>query len=207
MIGWQIQAAVDLARGDALVSPVTCQAQYSLLSRGCEWEIVEACRHNGVGLLPWSPLAGGLLTGKYAKDQPPSGDTRLGGSRLKVWYAPMMGHDRTWAVIETVGEMAASRGVTSSQVALAWLSRKEVVSSVVLGPRTIEQLVDNLGAADVSLDAGEIEHLDELSRPAADYPYGGLALVQRARNVDGSYVLNGADDQQREPPERPRASK
>jgi aryl-alcohol dehydrogenase-like predicted oxidoreductase len=188
--GWQIQKIVDLAEFRALARPVTLQPQYSLLVREIEWEIVPACESTGLGLLPWSPLGGGWLTGKYTKDTRPTGATRLGedpGRGVEA-YDRRSTRERTWDVIDAVQSIARSRGVTMAQIALAWLLDRPMVSSVILGARTVEQLQENLGAAGLHLTRDEIARLDAASDPVpADYPYGGPGIEQRSRSLEGSH--------------------
>jgi aryl-alcohol dehydrogenase-like predicted oxidoreductase len=182
--GWQVQKVVDLAEFRGLPRPVTLQPQYNLLVREIEWEIVPACESTGLGLLPWSPLGGGWLTGKYSKDQRPTGATRLGEDpeRGVEAYDRRGTVQRTWDVIDAVEEIATARGIPMARVALAWLADRPLVTSVILGARTLEQLQDNLGAAGLHLDAQETERLDAASDPApADYPYGGPGMEQRSR--------------------------
>lgn len=185
--GWQLQRAVDVARFGGLTVPVTVQPQYNLLVREIEWEIVPAAQANGLGLLPWSPLGGGWLTGKYRRDERPTGRTRLGENpeRGVEAYDRRSTAERTWDVVDAVRAVADGRGVSMAQVALAWLADRSGVTSVILGARTLEQLDDNLGAADLHLDAEETARLDRASDPgAADYPYGGPGIEQRTRVVD-----------------------
>jgi aryl-alcohol dehydrogenase-like predicted oxidoreductase len=184
--GWQVQKAVDVAEHRHLPRPITLQPQYNLLSREVEWEIVPACAANGLGLLPWSPLGGGWLTGKYTRDQRPTGDTRLGDDpeRGVEAYDKRAASERTWAVIDAVRSVASARGVPMAAVALAWLHDRPTVSSVVLGARTTEQLSANLGAAGLHLSAEETAVLDAASDPApADYPYGPAGAAQREREL------------------------
>jgi len=184
--GWQIQKVVDLADFRGLARPVTLQPQYNLLVREIEWEIVPACESTGLGLLPWSPLGGGWLTGKYTRDARPTGATRLGENpdRGVEAYDRRSTRQRTWDVIDAVETIASARGVSMAQVALAWLVDRPTVTSVILGARTLEQLEDNLGAADLHLDEDEIAQLDAASDPApADYPYGGPGTEQRSRSL------------------------
>jgi aryl-alcohol dehydrogenase-like predicted oxidoreductase len=184
--GWQIQKAVDLAEHRSLARPITLQPQYNLLAREIEWEILPACESTQLGVLPWSPLGGGWLTGKYQRDARPSGATRLGEDpdRGVEAYEPRSQRERTWAVIDAVREVAEQRGVLMAQVALAWLVDRPTVSSVILGARTIEQLDDNLAAADLHLSADEIDRLDAASDPEpADYPYGVAGVEQRSRTT------------------------
>ncbi len=186
--GWQVQKTVDAAAHRGWTVPVTLQPQYNLLVREIEWEVVPACQDNGVGLLPWSPLGGGWLTGKYTRDAAPTGSTRLGEDpeRGMEAYGPRSRQDRTWDVVDAVRTVAEGRGVPMAQVALAWLLSRPMVSSVILGARTTTQLVDNLGAIDLELGEAELTALDAASDPgAADYPYGAPGLEQRTRTVSG----------------------
>ena len=186
--GWQVQKTVDVASARNLNPPVTLQPQYNLLVREIEWEIVPVCREEGLGLLPWSPLGGGWLTGKYTRDQVPTGATRLGEdpNRGVEAYGPRSAEQRTWDVLSAVETIARGRGCTMAQVALSWVRDRPIVSSVILGCRTIEQLDDDLGAADLDLDEQETAALDKASDPGpAQYPYGPMALQQRSRKVEG----------------------
>lgn len=182
--GWQVQKTADAAEHLGLPRPVTLQPQYNLLAREIEWEIVPACLENGLGLLPWSPLGGGWLTGKYTRDQRPTGATRLGEDpeRGVEAYDKRAASERTWAVIDALQKVAEGRGVPMGQVALAWLHDRPAMTSVILGARTTDQLRTNLGAAGLRLDAEETALLDAASAPAApDYPYGATGLDQRSR--------------------------
>jgi aryl-alcohol dehydrogenase-like predicted oxidoreductase len=185
--GWQIQKTVALAEARGWQTPVTLQPQYNLLVRELEWEIVPSCLDAGLGLLPWSPLGGGWLTGKYSKDERPTGSTRLGedpGRGVEA-YDPRSSRQRTWDVVDALREVADGRGVTMAQVALSWLADRPAVTSVILGARTTDQLADNLGAAGLHLDAEEVARLDAASDPgASDYPYGDMGQHQRGRTVD-----------------------
>src|SRR6202012_4987547 len=129
-----------------LIRPVTVQPQYNLLARAIEWEIVPACQGEGLGLLPWSPLASGWLTGKYHRDAPPPAGSRLSDEMdqgMRIWNE--RGHlERHWQVVD-------GRGPSMSQVAVAWVLARPAVSSVILGARTLPQLEDNLAAATLTL--------------------------------------------------------
>jgi aryl-alcohol dehydrogenase-like predicted oxidoreductase len=187
-LGWQLTKAVHIAKAHGWSPPVTLQPQYSLLVREIESEIVPASLDAGIGLLPWSPLGGGWLSGKYKRDEPPAGATRLGENPtrgMEAWQA-RNDDDRTWQVIGAVEKIAADHGVTASQVALAWLAGRPAVTSVILGARTTEQLADNLAAADLELTPEETERLTEASQPRVGvYPYGPMALEQRSRKIAG----------------------
>jgi len=185
-LGWQLTKAVHVARAHGFAPPVTLQPQYSLLAREIESEIVPAALDAGLGLLPWSPLAGGWLTGKYRRDTDPVGATRLGedpARGMEAWE-PRNKQERTWAIIEAVGQVAADRDLNHAQVALAWLAARPGVTSVILGARTTAQLTDNLGAAAVVLSAAEMTRLDTISAPVVgDYPYGPAGVSQRHRAI------------------------
>ncbi len=187
-LGWQITKAVHVARAAHLCAPVTLQPQYNLLVRDIEHEIVPACLDAGIGLLPWSPLAGGWLAGKYQRDQTPTGATRLGENpnRGMEAYGPRNSEERTWAIIGAVADVAKAQGTTSAAVALAWLAARPAVTSVILGARTVAQLEQNLAAADLQLTARESAMLTEVSTPQQpDYPYGPQGVAQRHRNING----------------------
>jgi aryl-alcohol dehydrogenase (NADP+) len=187
-LGWQLTKAVHLAKAHGWSAPVTLQPQYSLLVREIESEIVPASLDAGIGLLPWSPLGGGWLSGKYKRDAPPTGATRLGENPdrgMEAWKA-RNADARTWEVIEEVEEIAGRHGVSPSQVALAWLADRPAVTSVILGARTTSQLADNLAAADLVLTPGEQERLTAVSNPRVGvYPYGPMAHEQRSRKLEG----------------------
>jgi aryl-alcohol dehydrogenase-like predicted oxidoreductase len=187
-LGWQLTKAVHVARAHGWNPPVSLQPQYSLLVRDIEAEIVPASLDAGIGLLPWSPLGGGWLSGKYKRDQAPTGASRLGENPergMEAWKARNDNPD-TWTVIHAVERIAAAHGVSPSQVALAWLVDRPAVTSVILGARTTEQLADNLAAADLQLSTDEVNQLTRVSQPQTGvYPYGPLAQEQRSRKVEG----------------------
>lgn len=187
-LGWQLTKAVHVAKAHGWAAPVTLQPQYNLLVRDIEHEVVPAALDAGMGLLPWSPLGGGWLSGKYERDVDPTGATRLGENPargMEAWAA-RNDDERTWQVIDAVREVAEGRGVGMSQVALAWLAAQPAVTSVILGARTVEQLTDNLGAADLELTPEELQRLSDVSAPRADdYPYGPAGVQQRERRLTG----------------------
>lgn len=185
-LGYQVTKAVHTAREHGWTAPVTLQPQYNLLVRDIEHEVVPACLDGGLGLLPWSPLAGGWLTGKYQRDATPTGESRLGEDpeRGMEAYGPRNSQERTWAVIDAVGEVAKEQGVSSAQVALAWLGAQPAVTSVILGARNVTQLTDNLAAADLDLNPEQLDRLTAVSAPQLDdYPYGAAGVAQRHRSV------------------------
>ena len=189
-LGWQVTKAAETASARGWSAPVTLQPQYNLLVRGVEHEVVPACLDAGMGLLPWSPLAGGWLSGKYQRDVTPTGESRLGEDPTRGMEAwdPRNAQSRTWDVIDTVGAVAAELGVSSAQVSLAWVAAQPAVTSVILGARTVEQLVENMGAADLELEPEQLARLDKASAPQVDdYPYGSAGVAQRHREVPGRH--------------------
>ena len=185
--GWQLTKAVHLARALNAAGPVTLQPQYSLLVREIEWEIVPAAMDAGLGLLTWSPLGGGWLSGKYQRGQRPSGATRLGEDPNRGMEAyDRRGTRRTWDVIDAVQKIAEQRGVSMAEIALAWVSDRPAVTSTILGARTAGQLATNLRAADLHLSPAETAALNAASDPQpTDYPYGELGIQQRHRRLAG----------------------
>jgi aryl-alcohol dehydrogenase-like predicted oxidoreductase len=154
---------------------VSFQAQYSLVVRDIEREHVPACQAYGLGIIPWSPLAGGFLSGKYSKDQAPPA-----GSRLEKWRQRYDGFDkpRNWTIIEAVRAIAKERNTTPAAVSLAWLLRKDAVTSVIFGARDLAQLDDNLAAASLELSADDMKRLDEASGFDVGYPYAMIKNIQ-----------------------------
>lgn len=185
--GWQLTKAVLTARALGLREPVTLQPQYSLIVREIEWEIIPAALDLGMGLLPWGPLGGGWLSGKYRRDQRPTGDTRLGNDPGRGMEAyDRRGSDRTWRVIDAVDRISTKRGLTMAEVALAWVNNRPAVVSTIMGARTTPQLQANMRAAGLELSREEYAVLNEASNlNPADYPYGELGLEQRARRLSG----------------------
>jgi aryl-alcohol dehydrogenase-like predicted oxidoreductase len=155
---------------------VALQMQYSLLVRDLEREHIPVCTQFGLGVLPWSPLAAGFLSGKYAKNQPPPP-----GVRLEKWKERFAGFDtdRGWQTLEAVSAIAKEKETTPAAVSLAWLLAKPTVSSVIFGARSVEQLDDNLKAADVKLTDDEVRRLDDASASPLLYPYNFMASIQK----------------------------
>jgi aryl-alcohol dehydrogenase-like predicted oxidoreductase len=157
---------------------VTLQAHYNLATRALEREHVPLCTKFGLGILPWSPLAAGLLTGKYQRGQSPPE-----GSRFAQWKERYKSFDneRNWAIVEALGAVARELGKAPGQVALAWLLARPVVSSVIFGARNVAQLDENLGAAELDLPAEALARLDAVSAPELGYPYDFI------KNIDGAW--------------------
>jgi aryl-alcohol dehydrogenase-like predicted oxidoreductase len=184
--GWQLQLIVSTARAMGAPIPVTLQQQYSLLSRESEYEMVPAAAHNGLGLLPWSPLAGGFLTGKYTRGGTAPTDTRAGsGNVLYQWTSQeYASSDRNWATVDTVTAIAQQAGVSPAQVALAWIADRPGVTAPIVGARNVHQLAQNLGAAELHLDAEATATLAAVSAPQpGGYPYGAFGTQQRDRKL------------------------
>ncbi|GAA1353282.1 aldo/keto reductase [Falsarthrobacter nasiphocae] len=184
--GWQITKTVYEARLHGWAEPVSIQPQYSLLVREIESEILDAADDAGMAVLPWSPLAGGWLSGKYRKDDEPSSDSRFAGraANLQSSWDERNEDPRTWAVLGELERIASAHGCTVPQAALAWTAAQPGITSVLLGARTMEQLEDNLGAVSVELTADDIDALNQVSKPAlTEYPYGAPALEQRSRDI------------------------
>lgn len=177
-LGWQLERAVLSARHHGWAPVVSLQPQYNLLTRDIELEIVPVCLEENIGLLPWSPLGGGWLTGKYSAYERPAGATRLGVDPNRgVEAYDLRNNDHTWRVVEAVRTVAAERDVTMSQVALNWVRQRAGVTSVLLGCRNIGQLEDNLAALDWDLSPEEMQLLDEISAPGIPtYPHGFLEV-------------------------------
>lgn len=205
--GWQLQRIADLASFNGWAPPVTMQPQYNLLDRTIELEVMPVCLEQGIGLLPWSPLGGGWLTGKYTRDDRPTGATRLGEDPNRgVEAYDGRNVARTWDILDVVEDLAADRGVSMAQVALAWVRDRPTVSSVLLGARTVEQLEDNLDAASLTLDHDERDRLTSVSAVGLPpYPYGmvrewcgttawdelGTAVIDADDDGDGSEASGG----------------
>lgn len=172
--GWQLQKAIDLSRQMGLEQFVCLQPLYNLLDRDSEWELIPICQNEGLGLIPWSPLRGGWLTGKYRRDmtEPPEG-TRIKKAEEEGWSESWSAYntEHTWDVIDTLLAVAEEVDKTPPQVALRWLLQRPGVTAPIVGARTMEHLEDNLGAAGWTLSAGQMARLTEVSEVALPYPY------------------------------------
>jgi aryl-alcohol dehydrogenase-like predicted oxidoreductase len=185
---WQLMKALGIAERDGLPRFVSQQIYYSLQSRDAEYELVPLSVDQGLGILVWSPLAGGLLSGKYRRgQQPPEGSRHLG-----EWdEPPVYDQDRLYDVVEVLVEIADSRGSSPAAVALAYTLAKPGVTSVIVGARTKEQLAANLAAADLELDDEEKARLDQVSRPPLLYPYWHQAKTASDRLSEADRTLLG----------------
>jgi aryl-alcohol dehydrogenase-like predicted oxidoreductase len=165
---WQMTKALGISDRLRLQRFVSQQIYYSLQAREAEYELVPASLDQGVGILVWSPLAGGLLSGKYRRDHP---DPEV-GRQLTDWNEPpVRDREQLYDIVETLVEIAEGHGVSPAQVALAYTLGKPGVASVIVGARLEEQLADNLKAADLKLGSEERARLDEVSEPPLLYPF------------------------------------
>lgn len=162
---WQIMKALGIAERLGLSRFASLQAYYTVAGRDLERELVPMLQSEGVGLMVWSPLAGGLLSGKYGRQA--KGEA---GSRRTVFDFPPVELERAYDVIDAMQGMASVRGVSVAQVALAWLLHQKVVSSVIIGARRLEQLQDNIAATGIALSAEELAVLDQASALPSEYP-------------------------------------
>lgn len=164
---WQIMKALGLSERLGLEKFASLQAYYTLAGRDLEREIVPMLQSEGVGLMVWSPLAGGLLAGKYSRGDD---DRSQGEGRRAAFDFPPVEMDRAYDLIDTLRSMAESKGASVAQLALAWLLYQPVVSTVIVGARREDQLADNIGAVDVTFTQAEIDQLHKLSRLPREYP-------------------------------------
>lgn len=177
----QLQKALDWSRMNGWASFCSLQAEYSLIVRSTEWELIPLCRDERLGMLAWSPLAGGWLTGKYHGDRPPPADSRVG--RKDRWDDQPEQRDSalTRQVVETLLQIARERGRTPAQVALNWLLEQEEAVFPLIGARTREQLEENLGSTGWSLSEEEKARLDRSSATLLPYPYRFIERYTRRR--------------------------
>src|SRR5487761_309134 len=167
--GWQLMKALAVADAHGYERFAAQQIYYSLESRDAELELVPLSVDQGLGLLVWSPLAGGLVSGKYRRNASPSEGTRQVSG---TWHEPpVRDQEKLYDTVEVLVDVAAAHGASPAQVALAWLLGRPAVTSLIIGARTDEQLRDNLGAASLSLTADETGALDKVSAPDLIYPH------------------------------------
>jgi aryl-alcohol dehydrogenase-like predicted oxidoreductase len=171
---YRLANALWLAKTNHWAPFVTLQAQYSLVARELEREHVPLCRESGLGILPWSPLAGGFLSGKFERGKPPDASARLG---MKDRFA-RYDIERNWKALDAVRAVATEVGSTPSAVSIAWLLAKPQVSSVIFGARTIAQLDANLAGAELALAPKHVEILDAASAFELGYPYQFIGATQ-----------------------------
>jgi aryl-alcohol dehydrogenase-like predicted oxidoreductase len=185
---WQLMKALGVSELRGYERFVSQQIYYSLQAREAEYELVPAALDRDLGILVWSPLAGGLLTGKFRRDRPGPEGSR----QLSDWNEPpVYDRERLYDIVDALVEIGEAHDVSASQVALAWLRDRPGVTSLIIGARTEEQLVDNLAAAELDLTAEEILRLEELSRPPLIYPYWHQAKTASDRLAPAELSLLG----------------
>jgi aryl-alcohol dehydrogenase-like predicted oxidoreductase len=178
--GWQLVKSVCLSEANGLERFVCLQPQYSLVERNIEREILPICLEEGLGVIPWSPLGGGFLSGKYRREEEPPQ-----GSRISEAVASMEEHwdrratDRNWRALDVVGRISEETGKSYAQISLNWLLRQDGVTAPIIGARTLEQLEDNLGASGWTLDEEQVEELSDASALEDVYPYRFIRNAQR----------------------------
>jgi aryl-alcohol dehydrogenase-like predicted oxidoreductase len=178
--GWQLVKSVCLSEANGLERFVCLQPQYSLVERNIEREILPICLEEGLGVIPWSPLGGGFLSGKYRREEEPPE-----GSRISEAVASMEEHwdrratDRNWRALDVVGRISEETGKSYAQISLNWLLRQDGVTAPIIGARTLEQLEDNLGASGWTLDEEQVEELSDASALEDVYPYRFIRNAQR----------------------------
>jgi aryl-alcohol dehydrogenase-like predicted oxidoreductase len=177
MAAWQIMKALSISERLNLAKFVSVQAYYTIAGRDLEREVVHLLKDQKLGLMVWSPLAGGLLSGKYtsAEDKGPA------GARRAAFDFPLVDKVRAFKCVDAMRPMAASRKVSVAQIALAWLLSKPFVTTVIIGAKSMEQLRDNVASTRVRLDEAELKLLDELSALPPEYPGWMLAFQGQAR--------------------------
>jgi len=176
LAAWQLMKALGISEREGLARFQTLQAYYTIAGRDLEREIVPLLKDQRLGLMVWSPLAGGLLSGKFGP-----GTSDESGRRAKFDFPPV-DKDRAWKVIDAIRPIAAAHEVSVATIALAWLLHQDVVSSVIIGAKRKDQLLDNLRAPDVQLTADELRTLDQVSALPAEYP-GWMLSRQSADRI------------------------
>src|SRR5271155_3328029 len=164
-LAWKIAKALGISEFKNLARFDTLQAYYSIAGRELEREIVPLLEAEKVGLLVWSPLAGGLLSGKFSRTNQKPAD-----SRRSEFDFPIVDKERTWKILDVMAPIAKAHGCSPARISLAWLLAKPVVTSVIIGAKRIEQLQDNVAAVDIKLTAEQIKQLDEVSALPPEYP-------------------------------------
>jgi aryl-alcohol dehydrogenase-like predicted oxidoreductase len=180
--GWQLQKAIDLSHQMGWESFMCLQPQYNLLCRTTEWELIPVCQNEGLGVIPWSPLRGGWLSGKFHRGMsaPPAG-TRIEKAEEEGWGESWSNYnnEHTWQVIDALLSVAAETGKTAAQVAINWLLQSPGVTAPIIGVRTMKQLEDDLGAVGWSLSEEQLACLNDASALTLPYPYEMIARNSR----------------------------
>ncbi|ONF49442.1 aldo/keto reductase [Methylobacterium radiotolerans] len=182
--GWQLAKALGVSERKGLERFVCYQGYYNLAARELEHEIIPLCVEENVGITVWSPLAGGLLTGKYRRGEPMPAGSRLSHA-TPFESAPVFDRDQAFDAIEALGRLAAERDVSIAQAALNWVLRRPGVASVIIGATRPDQLIDNVNATDWVLTDAEVQQLNELTEREKPYPYWHMVNVAGDRRLPG----------------------
>jgi aryl-alcohol dehydrogenase-like predicted oxidoreductase len=161
---WQLMKALAISRAQGLERFKCTQSYYSLAGRQLEWDTIPLIQDQGLGLLVWSPLAGGFLSGKFTREA-------TGEGRRKTFDFPPVDKEKGYDIVEVLARVAKERGASVAQIALAWVLANAAVTSVIIGARNLKQLDDNIGAVEISLSADDLKALDEVSRIPPAYPH------------------------------------
>jgi aryl-alcohol dehydrogenase-like predicted oxidoreductase len=184
-MAWQLQKAVDISKRDGWEPFVCLQPLYNLLDRQIEWDLVEVCANEGLGIIPWSPLRGGWLSGKYRQDMTvPPENTRVDAAQKGGWSESWTAYatERTWGILDELFAIATELGKTPAQVALNWVKDRPGVTAPIVGARTMAQLEDNLGCVGWKLSGEQLERLNRVSDLALPiYPHATVANWWRRR--------------------------
>jgi aryl-alcohol dehydrogenase-like predicted oxidoreductase len=164
LFAWQLMKALAVSRAEGLERFKCTQSYYSLAGRELEREMIPLLKDQGVGLLVWSPLAGGFLSGKFTRDNADA------AARRATFDFPPIDKDKAYGIVDAMRKVADGHGVSVAQIALAWILAHDVVTSVIIGARKLEQLDDNLRSVDVTVSSEELNALDEASRLTPEYP-------------------------------------
>jgi len=184
--GWHIMKAMNASNMHNYQRFVTQQIHYSLEAREAEYELLPIGVDQGLGGLIWSPLAGGLLSGKYTREMQAQQGTRF----AEGWTEPpVRDFERLWRIVDVINAIANEKQISAAQVSLAWLLHRPGVSSLVIGGRSIEQIKINIAASEVKLTEDEMQRLNEVSKPALLYPYWHQAVFAKNRMSPGDKVL------------------
>ena len=177
---WQLMKSVGVSDALGFERFVCLQPQYSLVERNIEREVLPVCEEEGLGVIPWSPLGGGFLSGKYRRgEEPPRGSRISEAEESMEEYWDRRATERNWAVLDVVGEISEATGKSYAQISLNWLLRQPAVTAPIIGARTAEQLEDNLGASGWELDEEQVNRLSEAGAPEDTYPYRFIRNAQR----------------------------
>jgi aryl-alcohol dehydrogenase-like predicted oxidoreductase len=178
--GWQLMRSLEISERHGFERFVCLQPQYSLVERNIEREVLPVCVEEGLGVIPWSPLGGGFLSGKYRRDEEaPEGSRIAGAEEWQDEYWARRATERNWATLDVVGRISEETGRSYAQISLNWLLRQEGVTAPIVGARTLEQLEDNLGASGWELDEEQVNGLSEASALEDVYPYRFIRSAQR----------------------------